>query len=102
TFRRRAGYRRLLYTTLFRSMSEHELVIRGGVVVDGTGGGSMPADVAVDGGRITTIVPHRRGVDRPAGHRVIDAAGQVIAPGFIRSEEHTSELQSRENLVCRL
>lgn len=69
-------------------MSEHELVIRGGVVVDGTGGGSMPADVAVDGGRITTIVPHRRGVDRPAGHRVIDAAGQVIAPGFIDLHSH--------------
>src|SRR5690606_40208655 len=26
----------------------------------------------------------------------------VIAPGIARSEEHTSELQSRENLVCRL
>src|SRR2546422_1215079 len=25
-----------------------------------------------------------------------------IAPGFIRSEEHTSELQSRLHLVCRL
>src|SRR5690606_41181805 len=26
----------------------------------------------------------------------------IIAPSFARSEEHTSELQSRENLVCRL
>src|SRR5690606_40219870 len=27
---------------------------------------------------------------------------QDIEKGFLRSEEHTSELQSRENLVCRL
>src|SRR5690606_40667553 len=26
----------------------------------------------------------------------------VLAPTLVRSEEHTSELQSRENLVCRL
>src|SRR5690606_42130010 len=35
-----------------------------------------------------------------------DAAGVEVkgyrAPSFSRSEEHTSELQSRENLVCRL
>src|SRR5690606_9583426 len=29
-------------------------------------------------------------------------AGQVVEDGRLRSEEHTSELQSRENLVCRL
>src|SRR5690606_41770712 len=35
--------------------------------------------------------------------RLPDGAGGLIAPGaFMRSEEHTSELQSRENLVCRL
>src|SRR5690606_41526695 len=38
----------------------------------------------------SVVAPH---VDRPA------AAGQLVAA---RSEEHTSELQSRENLVCRL
>src|SRR5690606_40595283 len=27
---------------------------------------------------------------------------KVVPKGFVRSEEHTSELQSRENLVCRL
>src|SRR5690606_40283527 len=35
--------------------------------------------------------------------RTLDAgAGQAVAPAAPRSEEHTSELQSRENLVCRL
>src|SRR5690606_41620712 len=37
---------------------------------------------------------------REPGHR--DARARVHDPGVLRSEEHTSELQSRENLVCRL
>ncbi|PSL04790.1 N-acyl-D-amino-acid deacylase [Haloactinopolyspora alba] len=69
-------------------MSAHELVLRGGVLVDGTGAGSVPADVAVDGGRVTDVVPHRRGTDRPEGHRVIDTDGCVIAPGFIDLHSH--------------
>src|SRR5690606_41976122 len=35
-------------------------------------------------------------------HSVAEAEGAVVPPlNFHRSEEHTSELQSRENLVCR-
>src|SRR5690606_41933679 len=49
------------------------------------------------------------GADLAAGHRRVevvaaqgvDALGEVLG-GDRRSEEHTSELQSRENLVCRL
>ena len=33
----------------------HDLVIRGGTVVDGTGADARPADVAIDGGRITQV-----------------------------------------------
>src|SRR5690606_41688413 len=41
---------------------------------------------------------------RDLGHRWRYPAGFAVgsAGGVIRSEEHTSELQSRENLVCRL
>src|SRR5207249_9729558 len=45
---------------------------------------------------------------RPRGSRADDARGAHVAPGrdadavFHRSEEHTSELQSRFDLVCRL
>src|SRR5439155_24555007 len=34
--------------------------------------------------------------------RVVHQVVQVLAPGCVRSEEHTSELQSRGHLVCRL
>src|SRR6266511_3635407 len=40
----------------------------------------------------------------PARHRPAAAAAPAVLPSraLTRSEEHTSELQSRENLVCRL
>src|SRR5690606_41306612 len=44
-------------------------------------------------------IPRRVG-DRAA--RVVHPPVDLPAPGGLRSEEHTSELQSRENLVCRL
>src|SRR3712207_8062253 len=40
-----------------------------------------------------------------AAHKALQAAveaGEVQGPGQVRSEEHTSELQSRQYLVCRL
>src|SRR5690606_39600371 len=54
--------------------------------------------------------PHRACRDRPAAHRTRPSPPlrQCVAPDRLalevwgRSEEHTSELQSRENLVCRL
>src|SRR5690606_40251525 len=43
---------------------------------------------------------------RPRVEALLDAGADLLAcetlPSFARSEEHTSELQSRENLVCRL
>src|SRR5258708_24456680 len=35
-------------------------------------------------------------------HRVVAAGGRIALPGESRSEEHTSELQSPDHLVCRL
>ncbi len=59
-----------------------ELVITGGVVVDGSGSPGRRADVAVSGGRVTEI---GAGLD---GDRVLDAAGCVVAPGFIDIHTH--------------
>lgn len=60
----------------------HELVVRGGTVVDGTGAPPVEADVAIDGGRITSIGP---GLE---GERVVDAMGAIVAPGFIDLHTH--------------
>ncbi len=61
----------------------HDLIIRGGTVVDGSGLGSYRADVAVSGGVITAM-----GRIRERAEREIDAEGHVVTPGFIDGHTH--------------
>ncbi|NJP42591.1 N-acyl-D-amino-acid deacylase family protein [Actinacidiphila epipremni] len=62
-----------------------ELVLRGALVVDGSGAPAFTADVAVDGGRITAIGRDRRLTAR----RTLDAAGLALAPGFVDMHAHS-------------
>src|SRR5215475_15141768 len=50
----------------------------------------------------STLFPYTTLFRSPAGCGVTWSTGCATAPSCRRSEEHTSELQSRENLVCRL
>ena len=61
----------------------HDLVIRGGTVVDGTGGAPAPGDVAIDGGRITAV-----GRVDDLGTEEIDATGKIVTPGFVDIHTH--------------
>jgi N-acyl-D-aspartate/D-glutamate deacylase len=63
-------------------MPDAEIVIRGGTVIDGTGGPAREADVAISGDRIVAV---DRGL---RGERQLDASGQVVAPGFIDIHTH--------------
>jgi len=60
-----------------------DLVIRGGTVVDGTGGDAFVADIAIDGDRIAAI-----GQSLGAGREEIDAAGRIVTPGFVDVHTH--------------
>jgi len=62
-----------------------DLILRGGMVVDGTGAPARRADVAVRGGRIAALEPLPPEV---AAARVLDASGLVVAPGFIDIHTH--------------
>jgi N-acyl-D-aspartate/D-glutamate deacylase len=60
----------------------HDLIIRGGTVVDGTGAAPTTADLAIDGGVITAI-----GRLGPAAQEV-DADGAVVTPGWVDAHTH--------------
>jgi N-acyl-D-aspartate/D-glutamate deacylase len=60
----------------------HELALRGGTVVDGTGAPARQADIGIAGGRIVEIG------DRVQGAREIDATHRLITPGFIDIHTH--------------
>ncbi|MGW7429563.1 N-acyl-D-amino-acid deacylase family protein [Streptomyces sp. NPDC054861] len=68
-----------------------DLVIRDVDVIDGSGGDSYRADVAVDGGRIAAIVKEAAaaGCQRPTARRVLDAEGLALSPGFIDMHAHS-------------
>ena len=61
----------------------HDLVIRGGLLVDGTGAPARAADVAIDDGIITAV-----GAIAQKGRREIDASGLVVTPGWVDIHTH--------------
>ncbi|MET0805107.1 MAG: amidohydrolase family protein, partial [Acidimicrobiales bacterium] len=62
----------------------HDLIIRGGAVLDGTGSEAISADVAIDDDRIT-VVGDLAGAEAT---REIDATGLTVSPGFIDLHTH--------------
>ncbi|MEK6542334.1 MAG: D-aminoacylase [Pseudomonadota bacterium] len=62
---------------------QHDLVIRGGTIVDGSGGVPFAGDVAIDGARIVAV-----GQVAGAGREEIDACGCIVAPGFVDIHTH--------------
>src|SRR5207244_2986466 len=66
-----------------RAPAMHDLIVRGGTIVDGTGGPSYVGDVAVDGGRITSV-----GRVEGEARDTIDATGKLVTPGFVDVHTH--------------
>jgi len=65
------------------AVAAFDLVVRSGMVADGSGGEPFAADVAIAGGRIVEI-----GTVRGRGRDEIDAGGRLVTPGFVDIHTH--------------
>ena len=65
-------------------MSDYDLIIRGGRIVDGSGSDSFVGDVAVTNGKISVVSEQIIG---SANHEV-DASGKIVTPGFVEVHTH--------------
>ena len=67
------------------------VLIRNGIIVDGTGRGAFPADVLVKGDRIADVIERsgRAALPRGLASEEIDAAGCLVTPGFIDAHAHS-------------
>jgi N-acyl-D-amino-acid deacylase len=63
--------------------AHHDIVIRNGLIVDGSGGAPYRADIALDGDKITAI-----GVITARGREEINAAGKIVTPGVVDIHTH--------------
>jgi N-acyl-D-aspartate/D-glutamate deacylase len=64
-------------------MTAHDLVIRGGTLVDGTGAPPRTADVAIRDGRVAEV-----GRVEGRGREELDADGALVTPGFVDIHTH--------------
>ncbi|SVA64091.1 uncharacterized protein METZ01_LOCUS116945, partial [marine metagenome] len=62
---------------------DHDIVIRNGTIVDGSGAHRFQGDIAINGNSISSV-----GSVNGIGKKEIDAAGKIVAPGFIDSHSH--------------
>src|SRR5438105_15526695 len=66
-----------------REVGMHDIVIRGGSIIDGSGKAAFAGDVAIADGRIVAV----GGKQGPA-RREIDAAGLLVTPGWVDVHTH--------------
>jgi N-acyl-D-aspartate/D-glutamate deacylase len=72
----------------------HDLVIRGGTIVDGSGGARFSGDVAVEGGRIAEV-----GRVSGRGKRELDARGLLVTPGWVDVHTHYDGQATWDSLI---
>jgi dihydroorotase/N-acyl-D-amino-acid deacylase len=78
----------------------YDLLLTGGLVLDGTGAPAFRADVAVSGDRIVAV--SRTAIPRSRATKVLDATNHVVAPGFIDLHAHNEAITRYPDAQSRL
>src|SRR5215831_7421347 len=86
-------------TPLVRPADSYDLIIRHGIVVDGTGLPRYVADLGITGGHIAKIGD----LSSDRATTELDATGLMVAPGFINVHSHAvpQALPTAENMLTQ-
>ena len=76
----------VILSLLLSAQAGYDIIIKNGTVVDGSGAGRFPADIAIRGDRIVRVDPD--GIEADEARVVLDAEGLIVAPGFIDQHAH--------------
>ena len=87
----------LLPALLPAPAQQFDLLIRGGMVLDGTGSPAFTADIGIVGDEIVAIGR----LPGATATRVIDAAGKYVVPGFIDMHSHADRVFASDNIDGR-
>src|SRR5438034_11573891 len=77
----------LLFALSLYAQESYDLVVANGSVLDGSGAEARRADVGIRAGKTAAIGD----LSKAARRRTIDAAGLVVAPGFIDMHNHSDQ-----------
>jgi N-acyl-D-amino-acid deacylase len=86
----------LLVLVSFVSAQTRSFVIKNAMIIDGTGKAAFRGDVRIKGDRIVKI----GSIKAKSGETVLDAAGKILAPGFIDIHNHSEEGLLREGTAA--
>ncbi|MEM7080320.1 MAG: amidohydrolase family protein, partial [Pseudomonadota bacterium] len=77
-------------------MTDYDLVIRNGEIIDGSGGGSVTADVGIRRGVIADIGD----LSTESANEEIDASGRIVTPGFVDVHTNYDGLATWDTRLC--
>ena len=73
-----------------QKISDYDLLLKGGTIVDGTGDPRFIADIAILGDRIVSV---KKDIPTSKANQVMDVEGLIIAPGFWDNHAHLVNLE---------
>ncbi len=73
-----------------QKVSDYDLLLKGGTIVDGTGDPRFIADIAIRGHRIVSV---KKDIPTSKANQVMDVEGLIIAPGFWDNHAHLVNLE---------